>query len=64
MTTDNCRGFRSYLLYAGFNFHAIHHMFPTIDNYQLPQASAILEEEASLIGVKLNKLKGILQGLF
>ena len=37
--TNNCRGFWSYLLYAGFNFHAIHHIFPTIDNHSLPEAS-------------------------
>lgn len=43
-TTDNCRGFLSYLLYAGFNFHAVHHLFPTIDNHYLPEASAILQE--------------------
>ena len=32
----------SYILYAGFNYHAIHHFFPTIDNHSLPQANAIL----------------------
>ena len=54
----------SYLLYAGFNFHAIHHLFPTIDNYQLPLANAILEEEANKRGVKLNKIKGVVWALW
>lgn len=36
-------GFLSYLFYAGFNCHAIHHLFPTIDNHQLPQANLILK---------------------
>lgn len=40
--TNDVAGLWSYILYAGFNFHAIHHMFPTIDNHYLPLADKIL----------------------
>jgi fatty acid desaturase len=40
--TPGYKGLLSYVIYAGFNYHAIHHLFPTIDNYNLPKASAIL----------------------
>ncbi len=41
--TNQCKGFWSYLMYAGFNYHVVHHLFPTIDNHQLPEAAAVLE---------------------
>jgi len=42
MHTNNLCGFFSYMFYAGFNYHAIHHLFPTIDNHSLPKVNKIL----------------------
>jgi fatty acid desaturase len=40
-TNDLC-GVLSYVGYAGFNFHAVHHIFPTIDNHFLPAIDKML----------------------
>lgn len=61
--TDEATGLWSYIIYAGFNYHGVHHMFPTIDNYNLPKATAILEEEGAKMGLKINKIKNIQEGL-
>lgn len=37
-------GLPSYFFYAGFNLHAIHHLFPTLDNYSLQKANQILQD--------------------
>lgn len=62
-TEDVC-GFMSYLCYAGFNFHAIHHLFPTVDNHCLPALDKILTEEAGKMGIRRNIIPSLMRGLF
>lgn len=44
-TCDTCHSdisaYTSLVLYAGFNVHALHHLFPTIDHRMLPQCNRI-----------------------
>lgn len=56
-------GFFSYLFYSGFNTHAVHHFFPTVDNHRLPLIDAILNEECAKRHIKRNLVGGILEGL-
>ena len=62
-TNDIC-GIKSYVFYAGFNFHAIHHLFPTVDNHYLPIADKILKEEAKKMGINKIELGSVLTGLY
>ena len=63
MKTNNISGLLSYVLYCGFNFHAVHHLFPTIDNHYLPLVDKILVEEAAKIGIRKNLVKSMLEGM-
>jgi fatty acid desaturase len=36
-TTTDLTGIFSFMFFAGFNIHSVHHMFPTADHSQFPK---------------------------
>lgn len=50
-TTTYLTGFLSMMLFAGFNQHIAHHLFPTIDHYHLSKITPLVKETAKEFNV-------------
>lgn len=50
-TTTELKGFLSMALFAGFNQHIAHHLFPTVDHYHLSKVTPLVKETCSEFGL-------------
>lgn len=50
-TTTHLTGFLSMALFAGFNQHIAHHLFPTVDHYHLGKVTPLIRETCQEFGV-------------
>ena len=51
-TTTELGGMLSYMFFAGFNIHSVHHLFPTADHSQFPKILPLVVETCKEFGIK------------